>query len=146
MENFGVKKIRRFAWMEIASPLLAAPPAATSDEMAWGNYAGTCKSTMVSFRLDADGVSSVVLDGVHYPRTELREYGRMGSAGLYEFSAGGPLLIRNVKFLVLFDETEAPRGVTGFYFELARRPDNLSDEPVMTDACTLMMTHVPGKD
>lgn len=146
MSNFGVKKIRRFAWMAIASLLLAAPLAATSDEMAWGNYTGTCKSTMVSFRMDADGVSSIVLNGVHYPKTDLAEYGRMGSAGLYEFSAGGPPLKRNVKFLVLFDETEAPRGVTGFYFEWARRPDKSGDELTMSAACTLKMTHPPGKD
>jgi hypothetical protein len=130
--------------------LLLAPAArllATDDEGAWGEYRGTCPSVTVSFRMDADGVSSIKLDGTRYGKAELGEYGRFGSLGLYMFSVQDGPSTKVVDFVILFDEDETVKAVSGFYSAWAsqRREGSKAADSKLGTACTLTMVFAPAK-
>ncbi len=118
---------------------------ASDDELAWGDYKGSCSGVTVAFKMDQNGVSSIILNGTRYAKAELGEYGRFGATGLYEFSVKASTSTKTVQFLILFDEKDAPRGVTGFYSEAILQRKNGGKEPKLVAACTLAMTHSPMK-
>ncbi len=99
---------------------------ASTDELAWGRYKGVCTSTEVSFNWDENDISRVVIDGIKYGAADLQTFGIFESTGLYGFNISSRGVERNVRFLVLFDEEDRPKGVTGFYFESVNEPQGRS--------------------
>lgn len=118
--------------------------AATDDSLAEGKYIGSCSQaeTRLSFQFDGEGISKIRINGKQFGEAQVGNRGRFGASSLYDFTVVEGQMSATVQFLVLFDEKDRPRQVTGFFTRWNLVPQGSGIEGQMTNSCTLSLRRV----
>ena len=91
----------------------------------------TSSATNDETACDLDGIRNVLLNGKRYPGVfQISQSGRHEGSAIYSFAIQEGRRVHNIQLIVLFDDDDAVRAVTGFYFDRTASDSAMSDVQV----------------